>query len=62
MLYGITHVVKDLYLYTGEWFCFLTKIILISDDAHMMAHSFLLALVKLLVIVHAETDMVKNIL
>ena len=59
-LYGITYVVKDLYLYTGEWFCFLTKIILASGDAHMMGHSFLLALVKLLVIVHAETDVVRK--
>ena len=59
-LYGITYVVKDLYIYTGEWFCFITKIILIIGDAHMMGHSFLIALVKLLVIVHAETDLVRK--
>ena len=55
-LYGITHVIQDLYVYTGEWFCFLSKILLSIGDAHAMGHSFILAVLKFLVILHAESD------
>ena len=55
-LYGITHIVKDLYLITGKWFCFLSKILLSIGDAQIMGHSFIIAFVKFLVIIYAKTD------
>ena len=55
-LYGITHVVKDLHEYMGKWFCYSSKILLSMGDAHCMGHSFFIAFLKLLVIVHAGTD------
>ena len=54
--YGVTHVVKDLHAYTGEWFCFASSILFSIGDAHAMGHSFFIAFLKFLVIVHAETD------
>ena len=55
-LYGITHVVKDLHEYTGKWFCYSSKILLSIGDSHCMSHSFFIAFVKFMVIVHAGTD------
>ena len=55
-LYGITHFVNDLHAITGKWFCFLSKILFSIGDAHSMGHSFIIAFVKLLVIVHAKAD------
>ena len=45
---------------TGKWFCFLSKILLSIGDAHSMGHSFIISLVKLLVIIHAETDVIRR--
>ena len=58
MMYGITHFVSDLHSFTGKWFCYFSKVILSIGDAHSMGHSFMIALTKLLIIVHAETDMI----
>ena len=59
-LYGITHVVEDLHKYTGKWFCFSSKILLSIGDAHSMGHSFFIAFLKFLVIVHAGADSVRK--
>ena len=59
-LYGITQFVPDLYVHTGEWFCFTSKLVLSIGDAHLMGHSFLIAFLKFLVIVHAETDRIRK--
>ena len=55
-LYGVTYVVKDLHEYTGKWFCYSSKILLSIGDAHTMGHSFFIAFLKFMVIVHAGTD------
>ena len=59
-LYGVTHVAQNLYVHTGDWFCFMSKILLSIGDAHAMGHSFLLAFLKFLVIVHAESDVTRK--
>ena len=59
-LYGITHFVKDLHEITGRWFCFLSKILLSIGDAYSMGHSFFIAFVKLMVIIHAGTDVIRK--
>ena len=59
-LYGLTHYVQNLYSYTGDWFCYMSKIILSIGDAHVMGHSFLLAVLKLIVIVHVESDVIRK--
>ena len=60
LLYGITTLVKELYKYTGEWFCYLSKELLSISDAFCMGHSFVIALLKYLVIVHAGADPIKK--
>ena len=59
-VYGITYFVKNLHAHTGSWFCFLLKILRSAGDAHSMGHSFVIAFVKLLVIVHAGTDVIRK--
>ena len=59
-LYGLTDYVQNLYSYTGDWFCYMSKIILSIGDAHTMGHSFLLAVLKLIVIVHVESDLIRK--
>ena len=59
-LYGLTHYVQNLYTYTGKWFCYMSKIVLSIGDAHTMGHSFLLAVLKSIVIVHVESDVIRK--
>ena len=59
-LYGLTHYVQNLYTYTGKWFCYMSKIVISIGDAHTMGHSFLLAVLKLIVIVHVESDVIRK--
>ena len=59
-VYGITYFVKNLHAITGAWFCSLLKILNSLGLAHSMGHSFVIAFVKLLVIVHAGTDVTRK--
>ena len=52
ILSGITYLIKDLYIYTGSWFCYLSKIITLSGMAHVTGHSLIIALMKYTMIVH----------
>ena len=49
---GITYLIKDLYVYTGSWFCYLSKVITISGNALVTGHSLIIALMKYTMIVH----------
>ena len=57
ILSGITYLIKDLYLYTGSWFCYLSKIITISGMALVTGHSLIIALMKYTMIVHQKRVM-----
>ena len=60
VVYGITYFVKNLHAITGEWFCFLLKILNSFGVAHSMGHSFFIAFAKLMVICHAGTDVTRK--
>ena len=57
ILSGITYMIKDLYLYTGSWFCYLSKIITVSGMALVTGHSLIIALMKYTMIVHQKRVM-----
>ena len=48
----ITFIVKDLYLYTGEWFCYLFKVIATYNTFYTYGHAFIISLTKYTIIVH----------
>ena len=52
VMYGVTYLVKDLYLYTGTWFCYTSKAITIYGNAHVTGHSFMISVLKWFLIVH----------
>ena len=54
VMYGVTYLVKDLYLYTGTWFCYTSKAITIYGNAHSTGHSFMTSVLKYVIIVHWE--------
>ena len=51
-MHTITFIVKDLFLYTGEWFCYLFKIIANYTTFYMYGHAFIISLTKYTIIVH----------
>ena len=48
---GLTIFVKDLYLYTGSWFCYAYKIVAIYGNTYFSGHSLIIALMKYVIIV-----------
>ena len=51
-MHTITYIVKDLYLYTGEWFCYLFKVIATYNTFYTYGHAFIISLTKYTIIVH----------
>ena len=51
-MHTITFIVKDLYLYTGEWFCYLFKVIATYNTFYTYGHAFIISLTKYTIIVH----------
>ena len=43
---GVTMFVKDLYTYTGTWFCYASKAISLLGNTHSTGHSFVIAIMK----------------
>ena len=52
IMHGATFLIKDLYIYTGAWFCYASKSILIWGNAHTTGHSLMISLLKFVRIVH----------
>ena len=50
----LTYGVTDLYLYTGEWFCYTSKFIAIYLQMYTIGHSLFIAILKYIIIVHWE--------
>ena len=51
---GLTIFVKDLYLYTGSWFCYAYKMFTVYGRANITGHSFIIALMKYVLIVQYQ--------
>ena len=54
IMYGVTYLVKDLYSYTGAWFCYTSKFITLSGNALTTGHSLIIAVMKYTMIVHYQ--------
>ena len=52
LMHGIAYFEPNLYTYTGEWFCYLSKFLTYYGILHIMAHSFIVSTMKYIVIVH----------
>ena len=55
IMYGITYLVQDLYLYLGEWYCYVSKAITMIGNAHTTQNSFIMALLKYIMILRFQT-------
>ena len=51
-MHSITYIIKDLYMYTGEWFCYLVKFISTYMNFYMFGHALIISLTKYTIIVH----------
>ena len=51
-MHTITYMIKDLYLHTGEWFCYLFKVIANYTTFYMFGHALIISLLKYTIIVH----------
>ena len=50
----LTYIISDLHTYTGSWFCYASKALTIISNAHIGGHSFIIAIMKYVVIVFHE--------
>ena len=53
-MHGITYLVQNMYLYTGEWYCYLSKAVSMLGIFHSIQNSFVIALLKYVMIVHFQ--------
>ena len=54
VMHGVTYLVKDLYWYTGTWFCYTSKVITIYGMNHVTGQSLIISVMKCAFIVHWE--------
>ena len=50
----INSMIQDLYLYTGAWFCYIARVLMMYGTFHMIQHSFIIAMMKYVMIVKHE--------
>ena len=55
IMHSVTYLVKDLHLYLGKWYCYLSKAVTMIGNAHSTQNSFIIALMKYMMIVHFQT-------
>ena len=55
IMHSVTYLVKDLHLYLGNWYCYLSKAVTMFGNAHSTQNSFIIALMKYIMIVHFKT-------
>ena len=53
-MHAITWFVKDLYVYTGGWFCYTSKVVTYYLNLYTMGHSLVLSILKYIIIVHSD--------
>ena len=51
-LYAVTYIVPNLYLYTGRWFCYASKLILHYNNMIIAHYTLIVAILKYVVIVY----------
>ena len=51
-MHGITYIVPDLYLFTGEWFCYASKFFTYYGTLYTSTHSLIVSVMKFFLIVH----------
>jgi hypothetical protein len=49
---NITYIVPNLYTYTGEWFCYASKVVSYYGMLYTAGHSMIISLLKYILIVH----------
>ena len=54
VMYGVTYIVKDISFYIGDWFCYLSKFVTMEGNIFVLQHSFFIAAMKYVIIVHYE--------
>ena len=54
LIHPTTYFIDDLYMYTGEWFCYTAKVISEFLLKYLGIHSTIIAVMKYVVIVHEE--------
>ena len=50
----LTYGVTNLYIYTGEWFCYASKVIAFYSNLYVVGHSLIISILKYIMIVHWE--------
>ena len=53
-MYALTYMVDNLHTYTGSWFCYTSKALTITFNAHVSGHTFIIAIMKYVMIVLHE--------
>ena len=54
-MHSITYLIQDLYTYTGEWFCYTSKVLVNYGNMYMFGHSLVLSIMKYILIVKWQT-------
>ena len=52
---AITYVITDVYIYTGKWICYASKLLTYMGRLHLSGHSFFISFLKYLIIVKWKT-------
>ena len=52
IMYSVTYFVEDLYTYTGEWFCYASKVLLFYGVLYYIGHTLIISIMKYVLIVH----------
>jgi hypothetical protein len=53
----LTHFVQDLYIYTGEWFCYASKVLQFYGVLFHFGHTLIVSIMKYVIIVHWQKVM-----
>ena len=52
LLYAVTYMIPNLYLFTGEWFCYASKMVLHYNNVIIVYYTLTVAILKYVAIVH----------
>ena len=47
----VTYIVPDIHTYTGEWFCYFSKLVTLYGNYYIIGHSMIIAIFKYVIIV-----------
>ena len=51
-MHSFTYFVEDLYTYTGEWFCYTSKVLAYYENLYIYGHSLVVSIMKYIIIVY----------